>query len=153
MTIRHFTASAIVFDQALEHVLLVHHNKIGAWLYPGGHIDPNESPAEAAAREVEEETGVRASVVSDATFAHPAVTVHPAPYVVLEMNVRDNTIGEHRHIDMVYVLRATSTDLAAQAAEVREVRWVPIADITELDTPTELPDLLAEAARWAKPRW
>jgi len=34
--IRHFTASAVVFDDH-ERVLLVHHNKIGQWLYPGVH--------------------------------------------------------------------------------------------------------------------
>jgi 8-oxo-dGTP diphosphatase len=44
MTIRHFTASAIVFDGALEHVLLVHHNKIGKWLYPGGARGPESNP-------------------------------------------------------------------------------------------------------------
>lgn len=45
--IRHFTASAIVLDDH-DRVLLVHHNKLGQWLYPGGHIDPNEDPAQAA---------------------------------------------------------------------------------------------------------
>jgi 8-oxo-dGTP pyrophosphatase MutT (NUDIX family) len=153
MTIRHFTASAIVFDEALEHVLLVHHNKIGKWLYPGGHVDPNQTPAEAAAREVEEETGVRAYVVSDPLFAHPAVTVHPAPHAVLEMDVRDNKIGEHRHIDMVYVLRAITSELAQQTEEVSGARWVPIADVAGLDTPAELPALVTDAARWAKARW
>lgn len=153
MTIRHFTASAIVFDQPLEHVLLVHHNKIGKWLYPGGHVDANQTPSEAAVREVEEETGVRASVVSDPLFAHPAITVHAVPYAVLEMDVRDSRVGDHRHIDMVYVLRAVSTKLTPQTEEVGEVRWVPVADIAEFDTPAELPSLVTEAARWAKARW
>lgn len=88
MTIRHFTASAIVFDAPLEHVLLVHHKKIGKWLYPGGHVDENQTPAEAAMREVEEETGVHTQVVCDPLFAHPAVVVHEPPYTVLEMDVR-----------------------------------------------------------------
>jgi len=152
-TIRHFTASAIVFDPDLEHVLLVHHNKIGKWLYPGGHIEDNQTPAEAAMREVEEETGVRTRVVGDPLFAHSAVTVHEPPYTVLEMDVRDTRIGEHRHIDMVYVLRATSTELTAQVEEVSAVRWVPVADIAGLDTPAELPALVVEAAEWAKDRW
>ena len=42
--IRHFTASAIVLDDH-DRVLLIHHNKLRQWLYPGGHIDPNEACA------------------------------------------------------------------------------------------------------------
>lgn len=149
--IRHLTASAVVLDDS-GRVLLVHHNKLGQWLYPGGHIDPNEDPAEAALREVLEETGVRAEVITDPLFDHPAVTVHAPPYAILEMQVSDSTIGVHRHIDLVYVLRATSSDLTAQLEEVSGARWVPIADVVALETPAELPALIADAARWAKAR-
>ncbi|MEN3361534.1 MAG: hypothetical protein V7637_5516 [Mycobacteriales bacterium] len=71
--IRHFTASAIVFDDS-ERVLLVHHNKLRQWLYPGGHVEENEDPAQAALREVLEETGVQAEVIAEPLFVHPAVT-------------------------------------------------------------------------------
>jgi hypothetical protein len=37
MMIRHNTASAVVLDDE-DRVLLVHHNKIGLWLYPGVHL-------------------------------------------------------------------------------------------------------------------
>ncbi len=33
---------------------------------PGGHIDPNETPAECAARECKEETGLDVEIVGDA---------------------------------------------------------------------------------------
>lgn len=153
MTVRHFTASAIVFDPGLERVLLVHHNKVGRWLYPGGHVDPNQTPAEAAVREVAEETSVATEIVSDPLFAHPAVTVHAPPYAVLEMDVNDRKVGPHRHIDFVYVLRATTTDLSPQWEEVSAVHWVALADITALPTPPELPALIGEAAAWARIRW
>ena len=35
--IRHFTASAIVRGDH-DRVLLVHHKKVGRWLYPGVHL-------------------------------------------------------------------------------------------------------------------
>jgi GrpB-like predicted nucleotidyltransferase (UPF0157 family)/ADP-ribose pyrophosphatase YjhB (NUDIX family) len=45
--------------------LLLVRNHAGYWSTPGGHLDFGETPAECAARETEEETGVR---ISDAEF-------------------------------------------------------------------------------------
>lgn len=149
MTIRHYTASAVLFDDA-DRVLLVHHKKIGLWLYPGGHIDANEDPAQAAVREVAEETGIKAEVIATPAFAHPAVQSHPVPWAVIEMDVTDPTVGAHRHIDLVYVCRAAGGDLTAQLEEVAGARWVPLADLAALPTPAELPELIAAAAQWAK---
>ena len=56
----HFTASAVVVDEAGARTLLVHHAKSGNWFQPGGHIEPDDaSLAEAALREAREETGPR----------------------------------------------------------------------------------------------
>jgi 8-oxo-dGTP diphosphatase len=151
MTTRHFTASAVVLNDADE-VLLIHHNKIGLWLYPGGHVDPNETPAEAAIREVAEETGIQAQVLGEIGFTHPAVQGHVPPWTVIEMDVTDTKDGQHRHIDFVYVCRASSGKLIAQREEVNDARWVPVSEIAQLPTPAELPELAAAAARWAKDR-
>jgi len=40
-------------------VLLIKHRKLGVWLCPGGHIEPNELPHQAAEREFWEETGMK----------------------------------------------------------------------------------------------
>lgn len=146
MTIRHFTASGIVFDDA-GRVLLAHSLKHQVWLYPGGHVEENEDPAQAVVREVREETGIEDEIVSEVRFAHPAVATHPNPWVVLEMESSD-----HKHIDLVYVLQATGGDLVAQLAEVSAVRWVPVYEVGRLDIAPELPSLIAEAAAWVKGR-
>jgi 8-oxo-dGTP diphosphatase len=149
--VRHFTASAIVLDDR-DRILLVHHKKVGRWLYPGGHLEPNEDPAQAAQREVLEETGIHTEVISGDLFTHPAVTTHVPPYAIIEMDVADPLVGPHRHIDLIYVLRATSGSLTAQLAEVARVQWVPVAELSTVDTPPEVPSLAAAAYLWARNR-
>jgi hypothetical protein len=96
---------------------------------------------------VAEETGVRAVVIGEPAFAHTAVRGHVAPWAVIEMKVTDSTA--HRHIDFVYVCRASGGHLAAQLNEVSGARWVPVAEVAGLPTPVELPELVAASARWA----
>src|SRR5437879_6339782 len=60
----HFTASGLVIAQGC--VLLVNHQRIGAWVPPGGHIEPLEMPDETAVREILEETGVLVEILGTA---------------------------------------------------------------------------------------
>lgn len=54
-------ASAVVWDER-GRILLMRRSDNGAWSLPAGMIDPGEQPAEAAVREVLEETGVVAQI-------------------------------------------------------------------------------------------
>lgn len=57
---RDFTASAFVIDDG--QILLIKHTKLGVWLQPGGHIEPQETPPETARRETREETGIEIDI-------------------------------------------------------------------------------------------
>ncbi len=65
---QHAVAIAWVIDSAERCILLVHHRTQG-WSCPGGHLEPGETPAAAAERELVEETGVTATPLSQ----HPVV--------------------------------------------------------------------------------
>ncbi|OLS28438.1 MAG: RNA pyrophosphohydrolase [Candidatus Heimdallarchaeota archaeon LC_2] len=55
---KHFTATTYLLDTTSKSTLLHWHKKIQTWLPPGGHIEQNENPEEAARREIQEETGI-----------------------------------------------------------------------------------------------
>jgi len=56
----HITASAIVLSPDGESVVLVNHVRVGLWIQPGGHVEPDDATlVDAARREVEEVTRAR----------------------------------------------------------------------------------------------
>jgi non-canonical purine NTP pyrophosphatase (RdgB/HAM1 family) len=146
---RHYTASALVIDSG-GRVLLVHHAKSGLWLPPGGHIEPGETPAEAALRELQEETGLTAEILAGPEFAHPAKTTHPRPLAIIEGIAADPVNGPHPHIDFVYVCTVSGPGaIRLEAGEILGARWVTTAEIAALTVPPELPDLVCDALAWA----
>lgn len=52
-----YTAAGLLIHE--DKVLFIKHKKLGMWFAPGGHIDEDELPHQAAEREFWEETGVR----------------------------------------------------------------------------------------------
>lgn len=100
---RHFTVAVFVVWEGK--VLLHHHRKLGMWLPPGGHIEEDEIPDEAAVREVFEETGLRVALVGDRRedVSDPVQLRRPA-------GVQLENIGpEHQHIDLIYFARPTGS--------------------------------------------
>ncbi len=93
---RDFTVAVFVVHN--DHVLLHPHRKLGIWLPPGGHIEPNELPDEAALREVEEESGLAVELVGD----HGVKVDDPDAPVQLvrpEGIQLENISPGHQHID------------------------------------------------------
>ena len=112
--IRHFTVTAFVSSGGCT--LLHWHRKVGLWLPPGGHIEPNETPVEAVVREALEETGMQVEIVpSSALFAYPDPPQLPAPATIMIEPIRAFG-GEpaHQHMDLIYFTRpdgATGSEL------------------------------------------
>src|SRR3954452_10171682 len=70
----HVTGSAFVVGP--RGIVLLRHRRLGIWVRPGGHVDPGETPAEAARREAVEETGLAVRPLGpEAELSH--VDVHP----------------------------------------------------------------------------
>jgi 8-oxo-dGTP pyrophosphatase MutT (NUDIX family) len=102
----HITGSAVVVGP--RGVILHKHRKLGIWVQPGGHVDADETPGEAAAREATEETGL-AVELSDDVVIH--VDVHPGPH-------------GHTHLDLRYLCTAPDSDPAPPPEESQECVWL-----------------------------
>ena len=104
---RHFTVAVFVVWEGK--VLLHLHRKLGMWLPPGGHIERNELPDDAAVREVLEETGVE---VED------PVQLHRSAGVQLE-----NIGPGHQHIDLIYFARPRGSTKIHAHYSADKVGW------------------------------
>lgn len=115
-----FTASVyIVFD---DKVLLHKHKIHQMWLPPGGHIELDEDPNQAAMREAKEETGLDIALMGEGKSydsQYGARDLIPPRF----LNRHYFDVGQtHEHIDLVYFARAFSTE-ARHEVEGGEIRW------------------------------
>lgn len=126
----HATASAFILDARAEHVLMIHHRFLNRWLQPGGHIDAADAtPLAAAQREAHEEVGLPKSALRVvATGSDPLI-----PFDVDSHAIPANpkkAEAAHWHYDFRYLFRLEAkSDLAAQAEEIVNCRWTPLAEL------------------------
>jgi 8-oxo-dGTP pyrophosphatase MutT (NUDIX family) len=114
---RHFTVAVfVVWDGK---VLLHWHRKLGMWLPPGGHIERDELPDEAAAREVLEETGVAVELLGERRDdVEDPIQLHRPAGVQLE-----NIGPGHQHIDLIYFARPKGTFSIRDEYAADRVGW------------------------------
>ena len=114
------------------------------WLPPGGHIDRDELPHEAAAREVLEETGLQVDIVhAEPTIFSENAQELPAPRHLLLENINPY----HQHIDMIYFARATSFEFNPHEKESQELRWFDRDDLQSDEIENDIRILGTEAIK------
>lgn len=129
---KHLTASVYIFStESPPRVLLVHHKKMGRWVQPGGHVERDENPYEAAVREAREETGIDVAPFLPAPeILNDGNKKLPVPNFLSEYDIPAyGAEPAHKHVDVIYVARVPFQEPALAAAEHTAVRWFTRAEL------------------------
>jgi len=112
-------ASIIIYDEE-RGVLLQKRTDNGKWCYHGGSVEPNETVAEAAKRELFEEVGLSAGYMELYTVASGADQHFFYPN------------GDEVHIvDTVFICNDFSGELVLEETEVLDCQWFAFDNLPE----------------------
>jgi 8-oxo-dGTP pyrophosphatase MutT (NUDIX family) len=135
---RQFTATVYLIHQGK--VLLHFHQKLGKWLPPGGHLEPNETPSEAARREVLEETGLEIEFLEEEHFKIdcPNAKSIERPFLCMLENVPSyKDQAAHQHIDFIYLAKPLNI-----VEDLQGFRWFGYEELQQLDLFPDVTEVL-----------
>ncbi len=127
------SVTVLVFNPSGE-VLLVRHSNYNVWVAPGGMVEVDESPASAAHREMEEETGCRVELQG-------IVGVYGGP----NFRVHYQNGDEVAYVMTVFEGLIIGGNLQADGQETLETRFFTHAETQEIKTGAWLPEVLRDA--------
>lgn len=160
------TAAGVLIHQGK--ILLVKHKKLGIWLNPGGHIEPDEAPHQAAEREFWEETGVKVRAKRHGFMTEAeAIQFVPSPFVtdlhwVSQENYEARVSGDaskaaHRkytgrdceqHLNFDYLVEPIAgVEFFENVEETDGIAWFGPDEIDDLETHPAIKLEIKEAFR------
>lgn len=131
--------ACIVFDKK---ILLMLHTKLGKWLFPGGHIESNETPDDAVLREVKEETGLNFKFLQ---FSPLAQTSGELKKLSIPIHANLHNVGDHNHY-CIYFLGTTDSPTFIKNKESKELRWFSAKELKKLEN---VPEHIRKTALYA----
>lgn len=136
---KQLTSSVYIIDD--NKVLLIFHKKLQKWLPPGGHLDANETPPQAAKREALEETGLEIEFIKQENIWINRWNANSfeRPYLCLLEEIP--AFGEkvaHQHIDFIYVARPSGGKIVQNLIETSGIHWFTWEEIEALKTDQEI---------------
>jgi 8-oxo-dGTP diphosphatase len=103
----------------------------GLFTLPGGHVEAGEKAADAALRELEEETGVKAALIGFNQY--------------VEINAPPDATGVRRHFVILSFVGNWLSGEGTPGPEAGEILWTYPDEIAQLKTSPELIEVVANA--------
>lgn len=141
-------------------ILLVKHKKLGIWLAPGGHIEGDELPHQAAEREVFEETNIKVQAISTIPLIDsPESQYFPVPLAInlhwisqknyqARLSSQDPSKphrtklwpkGCEQHLGYIYLVKPIGDIIHKRdPKESDDIDWFTLDQIDSLETKTDL---------------
>ncbi|MFA5250451.1 MAG: NUDIX domain-containing protein [Parachlamydiales bacterium] len=118
--------ACLVFE---NRVLLLFHTKLKKWLFPGGHIEPNETPDQAVVREVKEETGLDLEFLEFSPLVQREDEIQK---LALPFHANQHSVGDHEHYCVYYLAKALHPHFV-QNHESQALKWFGREDLQAFD--------------------
>ena len=122
--------AVVVHDGSLLLVRRGHGPAAGQWSVPGGRLEWGETIAEAVVREVREETGLECVCGEMLGWVEIIDDDHASP--------------DHHFVVLDFVATVLEHGVPVVGDDAAEVRWVPLADVLDLNIVDGLPEFLHE---------
>lgn len=148
-TTRHFVATVYVVEGGAT--ALHRHDKLDMWLPPGGHLDRDELPHEAARREVREEIGLPVELVTPVGDLHSETArslPQPQQFLLEDIDTCEGEVA-HQHVDFVYYGRVPSRDIDPGPGEAPATAWEWFTPAQLRDNADRFPDDIVAAGQQA----
>lgn len=129
---RELVSTCYIIEQ--DKFLLLFHKKHQKWLPPGGHLEENETPPEAARREVMEETGLEIAFFRQENLWYNewnGRSIERPFTCLLEQIPAKGDQPAHEHIDFIFVARPIGGDLI-------DGKWFTLEEVNALEPHEEV---------------
>lgn len=114
-------------------VFLIQHNRSGYWGFPKGHAEANETPEQAAFRELKEETNLE-----------PTHLLHKDPLMEQYTFLME---GRRVHKQVFYFIAEVAGSVELQKQEIHDGKWVPFSEAIHQVTHQEGKSLLTQVEK------
>ena len=138
----HFAPTAFCVNKEKTKMLMIYHNQMDSWVWPGGHADGNSNLLEVAMQELKEETGVtKIKAITENIFSLEV-------FCMKSHIKKGKYVACHLHLDPTFLIEADEKEeLKIKQDENKGVKWVPIEEVTKITSQSHMIPIYEKAIR------